>query len=226
MEARFRKLPQGSDSGFGSEAGSGHPIKLPCNVDFHSIYNFLLFWKWWSGRKWLWSWACCVWVFHPSVHTIWGRDRGNLFSFLCELYKLKISSWTLFSFTVMCVLYRYCRTPRHKSLQFIWLLEPCKGSMSLVLKTETPWHIKQPGYSFFANAFSFKKKKVSSQFLSKHLIFFPWDQYSARLLKKPDQCRAVYACSHLFWVDDIDGIKDGERQLLYHYSHTSLSCLH
>ncbi|XWS20931.1 hypothetical protein CRYUN_Cryun30bG0011700 [Craigia yunnanensis] len=38
--------------------------------------------------------------------------------------------------------------------------------------------------------------------------------YSARLLKKPDQCRAVYACSHLFWVDDQDDIKDGERVLL------------
>ncbi|KAK8297589.1 hypothetical protein V6Z12_D05G198600 [Gossypium hirsutum] len=38
--------------------------------------------------------------------------------------------------------------------------------------------------------------------------------YSARLLKKPDQCRAVYACSHLFWVDGQDGIRDGERVLL------------
>jgi vacuolar protein sorting-associated protein 35 len=38
--------------------------------------------------------------------------------------------------------------------------------------------------------------------------------YSAKLLKKPDQCRAVYACSHLFWVDEQDGIKDGERVLL------------
>lgn len=38
-----------------------------------------------------------------------------------------------------------------------------------------------------------------------------FDQYSAKLLKKPDQCRAVYACSHLFWVDDQDDIKDGER---------------
>ncbi|CAH9054872.1 unnamed protein product [Cuscuta europaea] len=38
--------------------------------------------------------------------------------------------------------------------------------------------------------------------------------YSAKLLKKPDQCRAVYACSHLFWLDDQDGIKDGERVLL------------
>ncbi|MBA0685573.1 hypothetical protein Goari_013227, partial [Gossypium aridum] len=34
--------------------------------------------------------------------------------------------------------------------------------------------------------------------------------YSAKLLKKPDQCRAVYACSHLFWVDDQDNVKDGE----------------
>lgn len=38
--------------------------------------------------------------------------------------------------------------------------------------------------------------------------------YSAKLLKKPDQCRAVYACSHLFWVDDQDNTKDGERVLL------------
>ncbi|XP_047166655.1 vacuolar protein sorting-associated protein 35A-like [Vigna umbellata] len=38
--------------------------------------------------------------------------------------------------------------------------------------------------------------------------------YSAKLLKKPDQCRAVYACSHLFWVDDHDNLKDGERVLL------------
>lgn len=38
--------------------------------------------------------------------------------------------------------------------------------------------------------------------------------YSAKLLKKPDQCRAVYACSHLFWVEDEGGVRDGERVLL------------
>ncbi|MCD7460278.1 Vacuolar protein sorting-associated protein 35A [Datura stramonium] len=38
--------------------------------------------------------------------------------------------------------------------------------------------------------------------------------YSAKLLKKADQCKAVYSCSHLFWVDDQDSIKDGERVLL------------
>lgn len=40
-------------------------------------------------------------------------------------------------------------------------------------------------------------------------------QYSAKLLKKPDQCRAVYACSHLFWVDDQDEMKDGERFVIF-----------
>ncbi|KAM0970222.1 hypothetical protein FF1_018338 [Malus domestica] len=38
--------------------------------------------------------------------------------------------------------------------------------------------------------------------------------YSAKLLKKADQCRAVYACAHLFWVDDQENMKDGERVLI------------
>ncbi|PIN00935.1 Membrane coat complex Retromer, subunit VPS35 [Handroanthus impetiginosus] len=38
--------------------------------------------------------------------------------------------------------------------------------------------------------------------------------YSAKLLKKPDQCRAVYACSHLFWLDEHESMRDGERVLL------------
>eukprot|EP01102_Stenamoeba_stenopodia_P015762 TRINITY_DN5417_c0_g1_i1.p1 TRINITY_DN5417_c0_g1~~TRINITY_DN5417_c0_g1_i1.p1 ORF type:complete len:782 (-),score=196.58 TRINITY_DN5417_c0_g1_i1:138-2483(-) len=35
-------------------------------------------------------------------------------------------------------------------------------------------------------------------------------QYSARLLPKPDQCRAIYTCSHLFWKPEH---KDGKRVL-------------
>ncbi|RYR00931.1 hypothetical protein Ahy_B06g079810 isoform B [Arachis hypogaea] len=54
-------------------------------------------------------------------------------------------------------------------------------------------------YEFFTEAFVLYEEEIA---------------YSAKLLKKPDQCRAVYACSHLFWVDDQDGIKDGERVLL------------
>jgi vacuolar protein sorting-associated protein 35 len=29
--------------------------------------------------------------------------------------------------------------------------------------------------------------------------------YSSRLLLKPEQCRAAYACSHLFWSQGADG---------------------
>jgi vacuolar protein sorting-associated protein 35 len=32
--------------------------------------------------------------------------------------------------------------------------------------------------------------------------------YSAKLLKKPDQCRAVYTCSHLFWLDGVEELCD------------------
>ncbi|CAH2064400.1 unnamed protein product [Thlaspi arvense] len=39
--------------------------------------------------------------------------------------------------------------------------------------------------------------------------------YSAKLLKKPDQCRAVYECAHLFWVDECENLKDGERVVTY-----------
>ena len=43
LEARFRKLPQGSDSDSGSEAGSVRPMKLPCNVGYHA--SFLYIWN-------------------------------------------------------------------------------------------------------------------------------------------------------------------------------------
>ncbi|OIW11057.1 hypothetical protein TanjilG_22864 [Lupinus angustifolius] len=51
-------------------------------------------------------------------------------------------------------------------------------------------------------------------FTSLLILYHFTGQYSAKLLKKRDQCRAVYACSHLFWVDDHDNMKDGERILL------------
>jgi len=40
--------------------------------------------------------------------------------------------------------------------------------------------------------------------------------HSAKLLKKPDQCRAVYMCSHLFWMNETESqkeYKDGKRVL-------------
>jgi vacuolar protein sorting-associated protein 35 len=37
--------------------------------------------------------------------------------------------------------------------------------------------------------------------------------YSSKLLKKPDQCRAVYMCSHLFWSPSETGYRNGKRVL-------------
>ncbi|KAJ6736414.1 VACUOLAR SORTING PROTEIN 35 [Salix viminalis] len=90
-------------------------------------------------------------------------------------------------------------------------------------------------YDFFTKAFILYEEEVAdskAQVTAIHLIIGALQRmnvfgvenrdtlthkatgYSAKLLKKPDQCRAVYTCSHLFWVDEKDGIKDGERALL------------
>lgn len=90
-------------------------------------------------------------------------------------------------------------------------------------------------YEFFTQAYLLYEEEISdskAQVTALHLIIGTLQRmhvfgvenrdtlthkatgYSAKLLKKPDQCRAVYACSHLFWVDDQDNIKDGERVLL------------
>ncbi|XP_011034992.1 PREDICTED: vacuolar protein sorting-associated protein 35B-like isoform X1 [Populus euphratica] len=90
-------------------------------------------------------------------------------------------------------------------------------------------------YEFFTQAFILYEEEVAdskAQVTALHLIIGALQRmnvfgvenrdalthkatgHSAKLLKKPDQCRAVYACSHLFWVDDQNGIKDGERVLL------------
>uniref|UniRef100_A0ACD5X9V1 Uncharacterized protein n=1 Tax=Avena sativa TaxID=4498 RepID=A0ACD5X9V1_AVESA len=90
-------------------------------------------------------------------------------------------------------------------------------------------------YEFFTQAFILYEEEITdskAQITALHLIIGTLQRmnifgvenrdtlthkttgYSAKLLKKPDQCRAVYACSHLFWTDDQDGIMDGERVLL------------
>ncbi|XP_021902475.1 vacuolar protein sorting-associated protein 35B-like isoform X2 [Carica papaya] len=95
--------------------------------------------------------------------------------------------------------------------------------------------LEHVAYDFFTQAFILYEEEIAdskSQVTAIHLIIGSLQRmnvfgvenrdtlthkatgYSAKLLKKPDQCRAVYACSHLFWVDDQDDIKDGERVLL------------
>ncbi|XP_019420877.1 PREDICTED: vacuolar protein sorting-associated protein 35A-like [Lupinus angustifolius] len=90
-------------------------------------------------------------------------------------------------------------------------------------------------YEFFTQAYILYEEEISdsrAQITALHLIIGTLQRmhifsvenrdtlthkatgYSAKLLKKPDQCRAVYACSHLFWIDDRDNMKNGERVLL------------
>ncbi|BBN06357.1 vacuolar protein sorting-associated protein 35 [Marchantia polymorpha subsp. ruderalis] len=90
-------------------------------------------------------------------------------------------------------------------------------------------------YEFFTQAFMIYEEEIAdskAQVTAIHLIIGTLQRtqvfgvenrdtlthkstgYSAKLLKKPDQCRAVFACSHLFWVEAEHGIEDGERVLL------------
>uniref|UniRef100_A0A2P2MB45 Vacuolar protein sorting-associated protein 35 n=4 Tax=Rhizophora mucronata TaxID=61149 RepID=A0A2P2MB45_RHIMU len=90
-------------------------------------------------------------------------------------------------------------------------------------------------YEFFTQAYILYEEEVSdsrAQVTAIHLIIgtlqrmhvfgvenrdtltYKATGYSAKLLKKPDQCRAAYGCAHLFWVDDQDNMKDGERVLI------------
>lgn len=95
--------------------------------------------------------------------------------------------------------------------------------------------IEPVAYEFFTQAFILYEEEIAdskAQVTAIHLIIGTLQRitvfgvenrdtlthkatgYSAKLLKKQDQCKAVYVCSHLFWVEDEGGVKDGERVLL------------
>ncbi|XP_022145309.1 vacuolar protein sorting-associated protein 35A [Momordica charantia] len=96
-------------------------------------------------------------------------------------------------------------------------------------------NLEPVAYEFFTQAYILYEEEISdskAQVTALHLIIGTLQKmpvfgvenrdtlthkatgYSAKLLKKPDQCQAVYACSHLFWLDDHDNMKDGERVML------------
>lgn len=90
-------------------------------------------------------------------------------------------------------------------------------------------------YEFFTQAFLIYEEQISdsqAQLSALHLIIgslqvlsvFGEENYdtlitksalhASKLLKKPDQCRAVYMCSHLFWSTSTEkGYKNGKRVL-------------
>lgn len=50
-------------------------------------------------------------------------------------------------------------------------------------------------------------------------------QYGSKLLKKPDQCRAVYLASHLWWAVEIPARGEDEKTPLYRDGKRVLECL-
>ncbi|GFP88158.1 vacuolar protein sorting-associated protein 35a [Phtheirospermum japonicum] len=97
------------------------------------------------------------------------------------------------------------------------------------------FNLEPLAYEFFTQAYILYEEEITdskTQVTSIHLIIGTLQRmhvfgvenrdalthkatgYSAKLLKKPDQCRAVHACSHLFWLEEHDSIRDGERVLL------------
>ncbi|KAK3391271.1 vacuolar protein sorting-associated protein 35 [Podospora didyma] len=50
-------------------------------------------------------------------------------------------------------------------------------------------------------------------------------QHASKLLRKPDQCRAVYLASHLWWATPIAGNNEGEDSDLYRDGKRVLECL-
>ncbi|KVI07367.1 Armadillo-type fold [Cynara cardunculus var. scolymus] len=124
----------------------------------------------------------------------------------------------------------YVPSPELALRLYLQCAEPAPG-----VEAANDCDLEPVAYEFFTQAFVLYEEEIAdskAQVTAIHLIIGTLQRtnvfgvenrdtlthkatgYSAKLLKKPDQCRAVYACSHLFWVDDHDGIKDGERVLL------------
>ncbi|KAF9354685.1 Vacuolar protein sorting-associated protein 35 [Mortierella sp. NVP85] len=103
-------------------------------------------------------------------------------------------------------------------------------------------------YEFFVQAFTIYEESISESKAQYQAIMlmvgtlkttrcFTVDHYDtlitkcalhgAKLLKKPDQCRAVYACSHLWWGTMIAGQQEGGEEVAqpYHDGKRVLECL-
>jgi len=105
---------------------------------------------------------------------------------------------------------------------------------------------KELSYEFFAQAFTVYEEVISdsrAQYQAICIIAgalhqtrgFARDDYDtlitkcalhgSKLLKKPDQCRAVYLASHLWWATEIRGVDEEESKELYRDGKRVLECL-
>nr|CAB3497830.1 unnamed protein product [Digitaria exilis] len=168
------------------------------------------------------------------IHMLHNDDPEEMLKILCTVQKhILLGGPKRLTFTVPSLVFSALKTIEALS---------CVPSPELALRlylqcaeAANDCDLEPVAYEFFTQAFILYEEEIAdskAQITAIHLIIGTLQRmsifgvenrdtlthkttgYSAKLLKKPDQCRAVYACSHLFWTDDHDGIMDGERVLL------------
>ncbi|KAI9851019.1 MAG: Vacuolar protein sorting-associated protein 35 [Thelocarpon superellum] len=139
----------------------------------------------------------------------------------------------------------------HNSLSALYTRVNGAADLSLRLFIECGQVADQTGfeevsYEFFAQAFTIYEEAISdsrAQFQAVCVIAgalhstraFGKENYDtlitkcalhgSKLLKKPDQCRAVYLASHLWWAVEIPGRGDEDSKTLYRDGKRVLECL-
>ncbi|KAL8172125.1 hypothetical protein V2J09_023929 [Rumex salicifolius] len=168
------------------------------------------------------------------IHMLHNDDPDEMIKIICAVKKHIMSGGpTRLPFTIPALVFSALKT-----IEALTCVPSPEVALRLYLQcaeAANDCDLEAIAYEFFTQAFLLYEEEIAdskAQFTAIHLIIGTLQRmhvfgvenrdtlthkatgYSAKLLKKPDQCRAVYACSHLFWVDDHDGIKDGERVLL------------
>ncbi|KAJ9675044.1 hypothetical protein PVL29_024126 [Vitis rotundifolia] len=175
------------------------------------------------------------------IHMFYNDDPEEMLKIICTVKKhIMTGGSRRLPFTVPPLIFSALRLVRRLQGQegdVVGEEEPAtpKKIFQLLNQAANDCDLEPVAYEFFTQAFILYEEEIAdskAQVTAIHLIIGTLQRmnvfgvenrdtlthkatgYSAKLLKKPDQCRAVYACSHLFWVDDQDGIKDGERVML------------
>lgn len=156
-----------------------------------------------------------------------------------EIWEKKTSALFRFIHQVISTLYNKCECA-----------ETCLHLFLLAGQSADECGFEEIAYEFFVEAFTIYEESISesrAQFQAITCIIGSLQQtrvfsadnydtlitkaalYSAKLLKKPDQCRGVYLSSHLWWATD-RGIQeselpDNEKATLFRDGKRALECL-
>eukprot|EP00850_Spirogloea_muscicola_P001040 SM000004S14910 [mRNA] locus=s4:133208:176671:- [translate_table: standard] len=173
------------------------------------------------------------------VHVLYTEDPEEMYKILSTTRKHLASGGSKrLPYTYPSLV--FCTLKLVRSLQNVEESEEAEGvSRSKLFRflhqAASECQMEDLAYEFFTQAFVLYEEDISDSkaqitaiyliigTLQRTLVFGPENRdtlthkatgYSAKLLKRPDQCRAVYTCSHLFWNDDERGVRDGERVVL------------